>query len=369
LYWTETGGDLGIVSNLLSVQGTTSSRRAAIYADQSQTPWQTVQFTVGTAPNTTAGSGAVLRCNAAFTEMVLLSVASNGWSLGRITGINGTYTGIGSFAVTIAAGAVIRVVVDHDSVYRVYINGVKSGPSYRDTTWADNNHLRHGLFVQRAGTFPVVNSASLGGYRGTDTPRLTLVDSDDFNRASLGSGWNTYGGGTLYLSSNELCAVGLPSEPISFAFRNTPVSSGHTSVQVVRARVRWNGRNPEHSSMSVALRADPANNHAGAHFWFTATLMGICRYDWDGTGFVAATGTADFVSTSKFAEGAQIELRAEGEVYTASVDSVPVLQGTFTDAQVPLANRYHGIHGEDDSAVSGGGQPPANLDDFFSLVA
>uniref|UniRef100_UPI002453D605 hypothetical protein n=1 Tax=Nocardia abscessus TaxID=120957 RepID=UPI002453D605 len=47
LYWTETGGDLGIVSNLLSVQGTTSSRRAAIYADQSQTPWQTVQFTVG----------------------------------------------------------------------------------------------------------------------------------------------------------------------------------------------------------------------------------------------------------------------------------------------------------------------------------
>ncbi|WP_280319810.1 hypothetical protein [Nocardia wallacei] len=364
--WTETGGDLGIASNMLAVQGTGNSRRAAIYTTPTQTPYQTVQFKVGGVPNANSGSGAVLRCNSGMTQMHILSVASNGWSLNRITGINGSVTSLASLAVTISQNDVIRVECDSTSAFRVYINGVRSGGPIVDTTWADSSHLYVGLFVQKTST---ATSAALDDFYARDTPDPVALASDNFDRASLGANWTqaSQNGGSIYLTSNEVCAVGLPSSPISVIYHSSLFTSDR---QIARARVRWHSRNPEHSSMSVAVRANPAAGHHGVHFWFTSTLMGIATYTTDLTGFTAAAGTADYVSTSKFAEGALIEIRAEGITYTASVDGTAVLQGTFTTTAVPLTNVYAAIHGEDDSAVSGGGEPPANLDDFatYNLV-
>jgi hypothetical protein len=298
------------------------------------------------------------------TEMVILGTYNGGWNLGRITGINGTYTAIGSGTVTIANGDVVRVQVDENNVYSVFINGVKNGSSYRDTTWGDSSHRYLGLFVQRVST---TNSHSIDNFVGKDVAPYSLIAADDFNRASLGSNWTTRFG-PLYLASNELSAVGLASEPVSFAWHAT---TSPTADMVAEARIRWNGRNPQHSSMSVCVRADPASSHGGVHFWFVADKMGICIYNWAGTLFTAATGTSDMNTISKYAEGAKIRLEARGTVYTAFVDNVQVLQGTFTTAQVPLTNRYAGVHGEDDSAVSGGGEPPANLDDWaaYSIPA
>ncbi|MGQ4618112.1 hypothetical protein [Nocardia sp. R7R-8] len=190
------------------------------------------------------------------------------------------------------------------------------------------------------------------------------VVTDDFNRTSLGSGWSTYGGGQMYLINGQISAAGEPSEPISFAFSNSPVLA---STQEVSATVHWNGRSPLHSSMSVALRANPATHHAGVHFWFTANLMGIAMYNWQGTEFIPATGTAPYISKwMDFPEGTRITLKAVGNTYTAyaSVYPFPLVQGTFTSQQAPLTNAYGGVHGEDDSSVSGGGEPPANLGHF-----
>jgi hypothetical protein len=214
------------------------------------------------------------------------------------------------------------------------------------------------LFVQRVST---TNSHSIDNFVGKDVSPYVSIATDDFNRASLGSNWTTRFG-PLYLASNELSAVGLASEPISFAWYNAATSA--TADMAAQARIRWNSRNPQHSSMSVCVRADPASNHAGVHYWRVADKHGICMYSWDGTTFTSATGLADIITTTKAAEGAVMRIEARGTVYTAFLDNVPQLQGTFTTAQVPLTNRYAGVHGEDDSAVSGGGEPPANLDDF-----
>ena len=367
--WTETGNDVGIVSNQLAVQGTSASpsRRGAIYNTATATPYQSVQFTIGTTPNTSTGSGAILRCNSGMTQMVMLSVASNGWNLGRITGINGTFTSIASASVTVAAGDVIKVEVDAENKWRVYINGVKSGTTVVDSTWADSSHQYLGLHVQRVST---TNSAALDDFVAKDTPPMQLVASDNFNRASLGSSWNLAGGGSLFISSNEISGLGTPSEPMSYAFWSTPVGS---DTQIVRATVRWAGHDPAHSAAAVVLRANPslmpAVGASGVQFWFVNNLMGILYEDsGDPDGFTPAVGTADYVSTSKFAEGAIIELRAEAEVYTASVNGVQVLQGTVSNSIVPTSRRYVGVMIQDDSAVSGGGDHPADLDDWLAYI-
>lgn len=210
--------------------------------------------------------------------------------------------------------------------------------------------------------------AALSLWIGAADAHAVTVAADDFNRTSLGASWSTYGGSAMYLTNGQISAVGSPSEPISFAFHNTPAA---TANQEVSATVHWNGRNPAHSSMSVSLRADPASQHAGVHFWFVNNLMGIGTYNWEGTEYYPATGTQPYTyNWSKFPEGTRITLRAVSNAtsttYTAYASGYffPLVQGTLTNAQVPLTNAYGGVHGEDDSAVSGGGQPPANLDNF-----
>ncbi|WP_280371199.1 hypothetical protein [Nocardia wallacei] len=355
--WTEDGA-VSIVSNALALDTavTTNQRRGAIYNTPTNSPFQSVEFVVGSAPNGTATAGAILRSNLARTEMFVLATYNGGWNLGRLPGLNGTYVPVGSGTVTISSGTVVRVQCDENNVWSVYINGVKNGLSYRDTTWADSSHRYTGLFLQRISN---TNSHSITDFAAKDVQPYAQFVADDFDRAVLGGDWTTRFG-PLYLASNELTAVGLASEPISFAWHNTP---SPTADMVAEARIRWKGRNPQHSSLSVCVRADPASSHAGVHFWAVADNMGIAMYNWAGTEFTPATGTDALVPTSKFPDGAKMRLEVRGTVYTAFVDSVPVMQGTFTTAQVPLTNRRIGVHGEDDSAVSGGGDAPGALDE------
>jgi|SRR5687767_12383031 len=203
-----------------------------------------------------------------------------------------------------------------------------------------------------------------GLWMGAAVGHAAVIAADDFNRTSLGANWTTYGGAPMYLTNGQVSAVGNPSEPISFAFHNTPATS---STQEVSATVHWNGRNPAHSSMSVALRANPAAQHAGVHFWFVNNLLGIGLYNWEGTEYYPAPGSNGYVyNWMKFPEGTRITLKASGTTYTAYASGYPfaLMQVTIPETLVPLSNSYGGVHGEDDSAVSGGGAPPANLDNF-----
>jgi hypothetical protein len=186
---------------------------------------------------------------------------------------------------------------------------------------------------------------AVGLWLGAANAHAVVIASDDFNRASLGTNWTTYGGGQLYLVNNQISAVGNPSEPISFAFYNTPAAS---STQEVSATVHWNGRNPAHSSMSIALRADPASHHAGVHFWFVNNLLGIGLFNWEGTEYIPPAGSTGYVQNFwKFPEGTKITLKASGTTYTAYASGYPfaLVQATFPTSQVPLTNAYAGIHG------------------------
>lgn len=365
-YWTKTGtSDIGIsATGMLAVIGTTVGRRAVVHLEQAATAAHWVELTVGTTPNNTAGSGALLRCNAAMNQMVILTLSAGAWSIGRITGINGTFSLIGSYSTTIALGDVVRVSVDEYSVYRVYINGQRSGPAFRDTTWADINHRYRGAWIQyTSGT----SGANLDNWSSGDTPPLTLVDSDTFSDPTL-VGWTTSGGGVLYPQGGEISGVGTPSEPISYAHR-APLP-GYPRIMVARMQIKWNGRNPLHSAISVCIRASLANNHTGVHFWTVANQCGICIYDPAYTnGFLPATGTPAGQSITKWADAAGMEIRGEGTHFSAAVDHNPVMWGTFTDAQAPLLYLQHGVQIQDDSAVSGGGEPPANGDNYQLLVA
>ncbi|WP_280392891.1 hypothetical protein [Nocardia wallacei] len=365
-YWTKTGvSDIGIsATGMLTALGTTVGRRGVIYNEPTATAAQFVELVVGTTPNNTAGSGAVLRCNIGMTQMVLLTIAAGSWSIGRITGINGSFSLIGNHPTTIALGDVVRVTVDEYSVYRVYINGARSGPAFRDTTWADISHRYRGAWIQyTSGTA----GAALDNFVSGDTPPLTLVDGDNFDLPVL-TGWTTSGGGTLYVQGGEISGVGTPSEPISFAHR-APLS-GYPRIMVARLQIRWNGRNPLHSATSVCVGANLAAGHTGVHFWTVANQCGICIYDPAYTdGFLPATGTPAGLGITKWADGGMLEIRREGTHFSSAVDHNPVMWGTYTDAQAPLLYLQGGVQIQDDSAVSGGGEPPANGDNYQLLVA
>lgn len=214
--------------------------------------------------------------------------------------------------------------------------------------------------VAAAGTFLQVNAV---------VP-LVLRASDNFNRpnGSLGSNWSTTGGGTLNIVNGRLNGVGTPSVPLSYAWWHEPMPS---NTQVVRAVVRWDGYNPEHSASGLVVRANPfitpsnPGTQYGVQFSWTRGIMALYYEDYDAqNGYVPVTGTAQYVSTSKFPEGAIVELRAEGNLYTARMNGQIMLQGTVENGVIPFSNRYVGLTIQDDSAVANGGEPPGRLDDF-----
>ncbi len=199
--------------------------------------------------------------------------------------------------------------------------------------------------------------------------RTVLEASDDFNRASLGSNWTTAGGGTLFINAQQyISGVGTPSTPMSYAFWGVPVSSDN---QIVEATLRWNGNDPAHSAVAVVCRANPANmptdGASGVQFWNVNDLMGLL-YETSTGGFVAATGTADYISTTKFPEGARLRIAASGNTYSGYVNGKLIVQGAVSTSTVPTTAHYVGVMIQDDSAVSGGGQPPACLVDFAAYT-
>jgi hypothetical protein len=203
---------------------------------------------------------------------------------------------------------------------------------------------------------------------------LVMRAEDDFDRpnGALGSNWTTTGGGTLKIVNGRIDGAGTPSVPISHAWWHQPMPS---DTQVVRGVVRWDGMNPEHSATGLIVRGNPTGTPTapgrqyGVQFSWTRGIMSLYYEDHNATnGFTPVTGTAQYVTTTKFPEGAVVELRAEGNLYTASVNGVVQLQGTVPSSVIPFTNRYVGVTIQDDSAVQNGGGPPGRLDDFEALT-
>lgn len=197
---------------------------------------------------------------------------------------------------------------------------------------------------------------------------------DDFDRPDgpLGPNWITTGGGTLDIVNGHINGVGTPSVPLSYAWWHEPMPS---DTQVVRAVMRWDGYNPEHSACGLVVRADPSGTPTapgrqfGVQFSWTRGIMALYYEDFNApNGFTPVTGVAQYVTTSKFPEGADIELRAEGNLYTATMNGAIMLQGTVENNIIPFSNRHVGLTIQDDSAVQGGGEPPGRLDDFEALT-
>ena len=201
---------------------------------------------------------------------------------------------------------------------------------------------------------------------------VTSVISEDFNTDL--SNFNLVGGGNLAINGlGYLSGVGTPSTPMSYAFWKVPVSTGR---QIVRATLRWNGNDPAHSAVAVVCRANPslynADGSTGAQFWCVNNLTGLL-YETSSGGFTAATGTADYISTPKFPEGAELMIISDDTVTAGTTRFWGYMNGdlqatgTFPTSVIPTTNRYIGLMIQDDSAVTTpvpGGQPPACLDNL-----
>lgn len=219
------------------------------------------------------------------------------------------------------------------------------------------------------------------------TVTWTPVASDDFNRTDLGPNWTLKGAGSLWDENNEISGHGTPSVPTSYGVWSSPLA---TDQQSVEATVRWEGRNPAHSLTSLNVRMDPSRmgndpvnwttqtGASGVTFWFVNNLMGL-DYEHPNTGtaanpsyFTPLPGTASYVNTAKFPEGARIKLTVVNgsngvDTYTAYVNGTKVLQGTLSTSIVPRTQHYVGVESQDDgTANSANGEPPANLDDFVA---
>ncbi len=189
----------------------------------------------------------------------------------------------------------------------------------------------------------------------------------------LSSNWITTGGGVLERVNGRLDGTNTPSVPLSYAWWHEPMPSDTQQVECV---VRWDGRNPEHSACGLVVRADPfqdpVNNPGaqfGVQFSWTRGIMALYYEDYDApNGFVPVTGVPQYVTTSKFPEGAVVTLRAEGNLYTARVNGVIMLQGTVASSVIPFSRRWVGATIQNDELVSGGGGPPGRIDDFRALT-
>lgn len=241
--------------------------------------------------------------------------------------------------------------------------------SATDVTLADGDDITVEVIMN---TF-ASGSISAGGYVRIAGP-LQMFASDSFDRpdGALGSNWTTTGGGTLNIVNGHLNGVGTPSVPLSYAWWNQQAPS---DTQIVRAVMRWDGYDPEHSACGLVVRANPYTNTGnpgtenGVQFSWTRGIMALYYEDYDQpNGYVPVTGTAQYVNTTKFPEGAVIELRAEGNTYTALVDGVVKLQGTVASSVIPYSNHYVGATIQDDSQVANGGGPPGRLDDWQAFT-
>lgn len=205
--------------------------------------------------------------------------------------------------------------------------------------------------------------------------------ADDFNRTDLGPNWITRGGGTAYLTDGGVDGTGLNQYAQSYLYWSQPAP---THVQSSSAVVRWAGRDPAHAAFGVTVRANPdlmaingayapgtagPRGAAGVTFWAVNNLMGIMYEDPSASpAFRPAVGTQAYTSTTKFPEGAVMELVVtEGtngnDVYTAYVNGKQVMQGTVSTSIVPRTQHYVGLETSDDI-----GDHPPLLDNFVAKV-
>lgn len=198
---------------------------------------------------------------------------------------------------------------------------------------------------------------------------MFVSDGFDGTGALDTNNWFTTGGGTLDRLNGELNGDSTPSVPISYAWSKTLAGSG---TQISRARIKWNDRTPQHSASGVVVRADPLRDTGnpgtqnGVMFVVTQTIIALYYEDFDQpNGYVPVTGTAQYENIpAQYPEGSLIEVRAEGNLYTALVNGAIVLQGTVDLSIIPTTNRYVGLTIQNDELEVGGDEPPGRLDDW-----
>ena len=259
---------------------------------------------------------------------------------------------------------------------RIYRNGVQvASGSATSVSWTGDVVQGDALELNIRKTTSGSRTVSSASLAYTPNGTMVMFASDDFagTGALNSTNWTTDGGGTLVRTSGELDGTGTPSVPLSFAWWKTPANSGR---QLVKARIRWNGRNPEHSTAGLCVRADPFQSplvNPGAEHGVmgtcTANLEAFYYEDYDQSdggfsGLKFVTGSGGATSTTKYADNSLLEVESNGNTYTYRVNGVVKKSGTVSTSIIPETYRYVGLFIQDDSAESGGGEPPAMLDDF-----
>lgn len=311
------------------------------------------------------------------TYKVTSWVAQAGTSSGDIVNDELVVTGAGKIIVTADlafSGALAGSL-------RIYKNGVEvasnasptglTGSTFTDPSWpigwigdvveGDSIAL---YIVRTAGTARTVNSGFL---KINTVPRKQIAYDGFTGTGSLGSNWSTTGGGTLVRTNGELDGTGTPSTPLSYAWWQTAAPSSIQRVSVVQKK---NGRNPEHSSWAPVVRASPGDDHGnpgeenGVQFAITDSIVVMIYEDFSiAEGWVALTPTYLYVGPNGYADNSVIEIISIGDWYYGIVNGTIVLTGTTAGA-IDQANVTVGAMIQNDELEAGGGEPPANLDDW-----
>jgi len=355
----------------------------------------TATVTVTTSKGT-SNSLSLLYAVVTLTPQGMSKSASQSLTAGSFTGADNKLTGFTAQSGT-AAGSVVNnglvvngdgnITVDASAAYStvssscrldIWKNGVRVSTTTSATSATWTGDVVQGdvleLHVWRTTTSGrTVSSASLA-YTVNATP--VLVYSYDFPE---GTGpldttyWTTDGGGTLKVTNGELDGTNTPSVPLSFAWWKQPMP---TDDYEVTCRIRWNGRNPEHSTAGIAVRADPFQNplqnpgvEHGVMVTPTVNLEAMYYEDYDQsdgnfTGLKFATGSGGATSTTKYPDNSLLSLRVQGTTYTYKVNGVVKKQGTVSSSIIPTNRRMVGLFIQDDFAETGGGDHPAMLDEF-----
>lgn len=255
---------------------------------------------------------------------------------------------------------------------RLYRNGVQieTTTSLSTISWTGDVQAGDSFALYVAKTTTLSRTVNANGSLGyTVNPPPVLVASYDFT----GTGpldttyWLPSGPGTLKVVNGELDGDDTPSVPLSFAWWKVPVPG--TGDFKVTARIRWNGRSPEHSSTGIAVRGDPGNDVSGIpgsgngiQFAFTANIESLYYEKTNQSpAFVSLTGVS-YNNTSKYPENALLEVEVRGTSYIAKVNGVIKQQGTTT--AIPTSRRMVGLLIQNDELEPGGGGPPGRLAEF-----
>lgn len=254
---------------------------------------------------------------------------------------------------------------------RIYKNGVQVATgTATSVTWTGDVVEGDLLDLRVYKTTALTRTVNSGSLAYTVNAAPVLFASYDFPE---GTGpldttyWTQTGPGVHTVTNNELNGDATPSMPQTFSWWNLPVPG--TGKYKVQARIRWNGRSPEHSACGICVAADPGNDVSGipgsgngVQFSFTATIESLYYEKTNQTpAFVSLTGVS-YNTTAKYPEDALLEVEVDGTNYIARVNGTIKQQGSTT--AIPTSRRRVGLVIQNDELEAGGGGPPGRLAGF-----